>query len=87
MDLKKLACTRRQFFDAMSAENIQCQVHYMPVYWFPYYQRLGYKKGLCPNAEEIYKGILSIPLYPKMTDLDVQDVIRAVTKVIEHYRK
>ena len=87
LDLKKLACTRRQFFDAMSAENIQCQVHYMPVYWFPYYQRLGYKKGLCPNAEEIYKGILSIPLYPKMTDLDVQDVIRAVTKVIEHYRK
>ena len=87
LDLKKLACTRRQFFDAMSAENIQCQVHYMPVYWFPYYQRLGYKKGLCPNAEEIYKGILSIPLYPKMTDLDVQDVIRAVTNVIEHYRK
>lgn len=86
LDLNKLKCSRRQFFDAMSAENIQCQVHYIPVYWFPYYKHLGYKKGLCPNAEKIYKSIMSIPLYPKMTDQDVQDVIRAVTKVVENYR-
>lgn len=83
----KLACDRRQFFDAMSAEGVQCQVHYVPVYWFPYYRHLGYKKGLCPKAEEIYKGIMSIPLYPKMTDQDVEDVIYAVKKVVEYYRK
>lgn len=87
LDLDKLTCTRRQFFDAMSAENVQCQIHYVPVYWFPYYQHLGYEKGLCPNAEEIYKGIMSIPLYPKMTDQDIADVIHAVTKVTENYRK
>lgn len=87
LNLDKLTCSRRQFFDAMSAENIQCQVHYVPVYWFPYYKHLGYEKGLCPNAEEVYKGIMSIPLYPKMTDQDVDDVIHAVTKVIENYRK
>ena len=87
LDLDKLTCTRRQFFDAMSAENVQCQVHYVPVYWFPYYQHLGYEKGLCPNAEEIYKGIMSIPLYPKMTDQDVADVIHAVKKVVENYKK
>ena len=86
LDLDKLKCTRREFFDAMSAENIQCQVHYVPVYWFPYYRRLGYNKGLCPNAEEVYKGIMSIPLYPKMTDQDVEDVIHAVRKVVEYYR-
>ncbi len=86
LDLEKLTCTRRQFFDAMSAENVQCQVHYMPVYWFPYYKNLGYKNGLCPNAEKIYRGILSIPLYPRMTDQDVEDVIHAVTKVIKNYR-
>lgn len=86
LDLKKLTCTRRQFFDAMSAENVQCQIHYVPVYWFPYYRHLGYEKGLCPNAEEIYKGIVSIPLYPKMTEQDVEDVIHAVTKVIGNYR-
>ena len=55
LDLKKLSCNRKEFFDAMSAENVQCQIHYVPVYWFPYYQHLGYEKGLCPNAEEVYK--------------------------------
>lgn len=87
LDFEKLSCTRRDFFDAMAAENIQCQVHYIPVYWFPYYKRLGYKKGLCPVAEKIYQGIMSIPLYPRMTDQDVEDVIHAVRKVIENHRK
>lgn len=87
LDLDRLNCTRREFFDAMSAENIQCQIHYVPIYWFPYYQHLGYKKGLCPKAEEVYKGIISIPLYPKMTNQDVEDVIHAVKKVVENYRK
>lgn len=86
LDLEKLSCTRREFFDAMSAENVQCQIHYVPVYWFPYYQKLGYKKGLCPVAEEVYKGIMSIPLYPRMTDQDVRDVIHAVKKVVENYK-
>ena len=75
------------FFDAMSAENVQCQIHYVPVYWFPYYKHLGYKEGLCPNAEEVYKGILSIPLYPSLTDSDVDDVIEAVKKLIAYYHK
>lgn len=87
LDLDKLNCTRREFFDAMSAENVQCQIHYVPVYWFPYYRHLGYEKGLCPKAEDVYKGIMSIPLYPKMTDQDVKDVIHAVNKVVMNYRK
>lgn len=87
LDLDRLTCSRREFFDAMSAENVQCQIHYIPVYWFPYYKNLGYERGLCPKAEEIYRSILSIPLYPKMTDQDVRDVIHAVKKVVENYRK
>ena len=87
LNLERLTCTRREFFNAMSAENVQPQVHYVPVYWFPYYQHLGYERGLCPNAEEVYKGIMSIPLYPKMTDTDVEDVIRAVKKVVENYKR
>lgn len=87
LDLEKLSCTRREFFDAMSAENIQCQVHYIPVYWFPYYKRQGYKERLCPVAEEIYQSIMSIPLYPRMADQDVEDVIHAVKKVVAIYRK
>lgn len=87
LDLDKLTCTRREFFDAMSAENVQCQVHYVPVYWFPHYRNLGYEKGLCPNAEEVYKGIMSIPLYPAMTDKDIEDTIAAVKKLAAYYRK
>lgn len=86
LNLEKLSCTRRQFFDAMSAENVQCQIHYVPVYWFPYYRHLEYEKGLCPMAEEIYKRILSIPLYPRLTEQDVEDVIHAVKKIVENYR-
>ena len=87
LDLDKLTCTRREFFDAMSAENVQCQVHYVPVYWFPYYRHLGYEKGLCPNAEEVYKGIMSIPLYPGMKDKDIEDTIAAVKKLAAYYSK
>lgn len=84
--LEKLSCTRREFFDAMCAEHVRPQVHYIPVYYFPYYQRLGYNRGLCPNAEYLYERIMSIPLYPSMTDDDAKDVIKAIKKVIEYYR-
>lgn len=87
LDLDKLTCTRREFFEAMGAENIHPQVHYLPVYHLPYYESLGYTKGLCPNAEHIYEGIMSIPLYPTLSDSDVEDVIHAVNKLIENYRK
>lgn len=87
LKLENLNCTRKEFFDAMSYENIQCQIHYIPVYWFPYYAHLGYERGLCPIAEEVYNSILSIPLYPAMTDQDVDDVINAVDKVLQYYSK
>ena len=87
LDLEKLNCSRREFFDAMSAENVQCQVHYVPVYFFPYYRHLGYEKGLCPKAEEVYKGIMSIPLYPKLTEEEIQDTVHAVKKLHDYYLK
>jgi UDP-4-amino-4,6-dideoxy-N-acetyl-beta-L-altrosamine transaminase len=87
LDLDKLKCTRREFFDALSAENVQPQVHYVPVYYFPFYEKRGYEKGLCPEAEKLYNGMMSIPLYPLMTDSDVDDVITAVKKVVEGYKK
>lgn len=87
LELEKLNCTRREFFDALAAENVQCQIHYVPTYWFPHYQKLGFEKGCCPNAEKLYSRIMSIPLFPKMTDEDVADVIHAVKKVVENYRK
>ncbi|MCR5418322.1 MAG: UDP-4-amino-4,6-dideoxy-N-acetyl-beta-L-altrosamine transaminase [Lachnospiraceae bacterium] len=82
-----LRCSRREFFNAMSAEGVQCQVHYIPVYWFPYYRDQGYARGLCPVAEKIYQNSMSLPLYPKMSDADVDSVIASVKKLVEYYRK
>lgn len=87
LNLEKLTCTRRQFFDALYAENTCPQVHYLPVYWHSYYEKLGYGKGLCPNAEAYYESSMSIPLYYAMTNEDVEDVIHAVQKVVEYYRR
>ena len=84
---ERLSCDRRQFFDALHAENICPQVHYLPVYWHSYYEKLGYEKGLCPNAETYYQWSMSIPLFFALSDEDVEDTIKAVKKVVEYYRK
>ena len=84
---EKLTCDRRQFFDALCTEGICPQVHYLPVYWHSYYEKLGYEKGLCPQAESYYEEVLSIPLYYALTDADAEDVIHAVRKIVEYYRK
>ena len=82
-----LTINRREFFDALAAENIMCNVHYIPTYYFPHYQRLGYEKGICPKAERLYDEMMSLPLYYGMTDKDVEDVIKAVKKIVDYYKK
>ncbi|MFI3175870.1 MAG: UDP-4-amino-4,6-dideoxy-N-acetyl-beta-L-altrosamine transaminase [Eubacteriales bacterium] len=87
LQLDAFTITRRQFFDALAAEHICCNVHYIPVYYFPHYKKLGYGKGLCPNAEELYEGMISLPLYYGMHDQDVEDVICAVLTIAQYYSK
>lgn len=86
LKLDRLNCGRKEFYDAMQAENIGVNVHYIPVYWFPYYQSLGYRKGLCSNAEAYYESSMTLPLFYGMTDEDQDDVIRAVKKLVEYFR-
>lgn len=83
---ERLTRNRREFFDAMAAENICCNVHYIPVYYHPYYEGLGYQRGICPQAERLYEEMMSLPLYYAMTDEDVEDVIHAVIKIVENSR-
>lgn len=87
LNLDKLKCGRKEIFEALQAENIGVNVHYLPVYLHPYYKKLGYKKGECPVAEDIYNRMITIPLFPSMTDKDIKDVIEAVKKVLNYYRK
>jgi UDP-4-amino-4,6-dideoxy-N-acetyl-beta-L-altrosamine transaminase len=82
-----LSVSRREIFEALLAENIGVNVHYLPVYLHPYYRNLGYEKGICPKAEELYNNMITLPLFPSMTDEDINDVIDAVKKVINYYRK
>lgn len=87
LNLERLRVGRSEVFRALQAENIGVNVHYIPVPWHPYYQFLGYKKGEWPVTENAYERLLSLPIFPAMTDKDVEDVIEAVTKVVIHYRK
>lgn len=86
LNLDRLRIGRKEFFEALKAENVCCNVHYIPTYYFPYYEKLGYKRGICPKAEKLYEEIISLPLYYAMSDQDVQDVIDAVTKIAEYYK-
>ena len=83
----ELTINRREFYDALAAENIYCNVHYIPVYHHPYYEKLGYVKGICPNAEQLYEELISLPLYYGMSDQDVEDVIKAVKRNAIYYAK
>jgi dTDP-4-amino-4,6-dideoxygalactose transaminase len=82
-----LNATRKEIFEALQSENIGVNVHYLPVYLHPYYKNIGYQRGLCPVAEEVYEDIITLPLFPSMSNEDVTDVIMAVEKVISYYRK
>lgn len=86
LDIARLRADRAQIFAALRAENIGVNVHYIPVYWHPYYAALGYLRGLCPLAEDAYTRLITLPLFPAMTDQDVLDVIAALFKVIGAYR-
>lgn len=87
LNLEKLNCTRKEVFEALQAEGVGVNVHYIPVYTFPYYQKLGYKMGICPNAEKLYERIISIPLFYSMTDEDQEKIIAAVKKVVNYFKK
>ncbi|GGE36242.1 spore coat protein [Pullulanibacillus camelliae] len=87
LNAEQLTGNRREIFETLQAENIGVNVHYIPVYLMPYYRNLGYKKGTCPLAEKLYEDIITIPLFPTMSDSDVNDVIKGVYKVIDFYKR
>ncbi|MEO4054182.1 UDP-4-amino-4,6-dideoxy-N-acetyl-beta-L-altrosamine transaminase [Solibacillus sp. CAU 1738] len=86
LNLAKVNATRKDIFEALIAQNIGVNVHYIPVHTLSYYQQLGYKKSSMPKAEELYEAIITLPLFPKMSNSDVQDVIYAVKTELEKVR-
>lgn len=74
---------RRNIFARLREDGLGVQVLYIPVYLQPYYQKLGYKEGLCPVAEDFYNRAISIPIYHGMTSRDRDEVVIKVLKVMD----
>ncbi|WP_370970033.1 UDP-4-amino-4,6-dideoxy-N-acetyl-beta-L-altrosamine transaminase [Amycolatopsis sp. cg9] len=76
--LRVLEGRRKALFEHLRGAGIGVQVNYIPAYWHPVFEDLGYRRGLCPNAEAYYEQELSLPLFPALTDADVDRVVDAV---------
>lgn len=75
---------RDEVWLGLRQRGIGSQIHYIPVHFQPYYrERYGYRAGDFPAAEAHYAGCLSIPIYPKMTDEDVHQVVSTIKEVVE----
>ena len=87
LNLGTLSAGRGEIFRALRAENIGVNVHYIPVHQHPYYRERFQSKESYPVAEDAYERLISLPMFHSMTAQDVEDVIHAVTKIVDHYRK
>jgi perosamine synthetase len=86
LQMEQMRTGRREIFRALRAENIGVNVHYIPVHLHPYYRdRFGHEPGACPVAEDAYERLLSLPMFHGMSDQDVDDVIRALNKVMTKF--
>lgn len=74
---------RRPVFEALRADGIGVNVHYIPVHMQPYYQDLGFAPGDFPVSEDYYSRAISIPLYPGMTEDDQNKVIESLRRILE----
>lgn len=87
VDLDRFRMNRAEVFSALRAENIGVNVHYIPVHLHPFYRkRFGTKPGDCRVAENAYERIISLPIFPAMSDQDTEAVRTAIRKVLEYYR-
>src|SRR4030042_2305684 len=87
LNVELLKISRNQFIEELKARNVGTSVHFIPIHLHPYYRdKYGFKPDDFPVAYREYQRIISLPLYPKMTDQDVEEVIEAVTEVIQQFR-
>ena len=82
IEFEKLKIRKEVFFKELQIAGLNLQVHYIPVYWQPYYKKMGYEEGLCPNAEKYYRQTVSLPLYPDLSDKDVREIVDRFNRVL-----
>ena len=88
LNLEILKINRGKFIKELKKRNIGFSVHFIPLHLHPYYKKkYGYKANDFPQAYSAYKRIISLPIYPKMTQKDVQDVILAIKDIVKKFKK
>ncbi|MFA6901902.1 MAG: UDP-4-amino-4,6-dideoxy-N-acetyl-beta-L-altrosamine transaminase [Gallionellaceae bacterium] len=83
LKLAEIGKTHRQVYEKLRAEGILVNLHYIPVYRHPYYEKMGFSKGYCPEAEQYYSEVISLPMYPTLTEAQQNKVIRELSKATE----
>jgi len=76
--IRVAADRRRELFDYLRAHGVLVQVNYLPVYWHPWFEDHGYRRGMCPVAEQYYREEISLPMYANISESDQARVIDAV---------
>jgi dTDP-4-amino-4,6-dideoxygalactose transaminase len=88
VDGERLTIGRDQFIEEMKERGIGTSVHFIPIHYHPYYQQtLGLKPGDFPNTDKLFAGLLSLPLFPRMSDADVERVANAVEEIVVSHRR
>jgi len=88
LNLERLRITRNEFIEALREEGIGTSVHFIPLHLHPYYRgNFGYEPADFPQASAAFDRIVSLPIYPKMTEMDVENVVKAVKKIVERCRR
>jgi dTDP-4-amino-4,6-dideoxygalactose transaminase len=88
LDLKQLTIDRAAFIDKLKELNIGASVHFIPLHLHPFYRdQFGYQAGDLPRADRLFESVLSLPLYPRMSEQDVNDVVEAVYDIVSTHRR
>ena len=88
LNLDRLKISRGQFIEELRTRRIGSSVHFIPLHIHPYYrERYGYEPGDFPVAYGEYQRVVSLPIYSKMTDQDVEDVVDAVVDIVNAFRR
>jgi dTDP-4-amino-4,6-dideoxygalactose transaminase len=86
LQLDRLKISRDQFIEALKERGVGTSVHFIPLHLHPYYRdTFGYTRGDFPQASEVYERIISLPIYPRMTETDVGHVVEAVRDIAQEH--
>lgn len=85
LKLAEIKFSHKEVFEALRASNILVNLHYIPVYNQPYYQKMGFRQGYCPNAEQYYQEAISLPMYSSLTEQQQDKVISELQRLLSGY--